>query len=55
MKISKRTIAILNNFSTINQSIIIKPGKKIETISNVKDTFARANVEEEFSSSSFNL
>jgi len=48
MKLSKRTLAILNNFATINQSIVINPGKKVETISNVKDTFARAEVDEEF-------
>ena len=47
MKLSKRTLAILNNFASINQSIIIKPGKKLETISNVKDTFAHAEIEEE--------
>lgn len=50
MKLSKRTLAILSNFSTINQSIVIKPGNKVETISNVKDTFARADVEEAFPS-----
>jgi hypothetical protein len=48
MKISKRTLAILKNFSSINQSIVIKPGTKLETISNVKDTFAKADAEETF-------
>lgn len=48
MKLSKRTQAILNNFALINQSIIVKPGSKIETISNVKDTFAKVDVEEQF-------
>jgi hypothetical protein len=48
MKLSKRTLAILKNFASINQSIIIKPGKRLETISNVKDTFAKAESEETF-------
>ena len=48
MKLSKQTLAILKNFSTINQSIVIKPGNKIETISNVKDVFADATIEETF-------
>ena len=48
MKLSKRTLAILKNFSSINQSIVIKPGNKLETISNVKDTFAKTESEETF-------
>lgn len=48
MKLSKRTLAILKNFAGINQSIVIKPGSKIETISNVKDLYARADVDETF-------
>ena len=48
MQLSKRTIAILKNFSTINQSILIKPGKELNTISNVKDIFAKASIDEEF-------
>lgn len=48
MKLSKRTQAILKNFAGINQSIVIKPGNKIETISNVKDVFAKAEIEENF-------
>lgn len=48
MKISKKTLSILKNFSTINQSIVIKPGNIIETISNVKDMFAKVEVEEVF-------
>lgn len=50
MKLSKRTQAILKNFASINQSIVIKPGKIIQTISNVKDVFAKAEIEEEFPS-----
>ena len=48
MKRSKRTQAILKNFAGINQSIIIKPGNKLQTISNVKDVFAKADIEEQF-------
>ena len=33
MKLSKKTLAILKNFATINQSIVVKPGSKLETIS----------------------
>lgn len=48
MKLSKRTQAILKNFAGINQSIVIKPGNNLETISNVKDVFAKAVIEETF-------
>jgi len=41
MKISKRTLGILKNFATINQSIVISEGNTIETISNVKDIIAK--------------
>lgn len=48
MKLSTRSLAIMKNFSLINQSIVIKPGNKLETISNVKDSFAKAEIEESF-------
>jgi len=48
MKLSKRTQAILKNFASINQSIVINPGNLIQTISNVKDIFAKAEIEETF-------
>lgn len=48
MKLSKPTLATLKNFSTINQSIVIKPGNIIETISNVKDIYAKSSIEETF-------
>ncbi len=51
MKLSKKTLAILKNFATINQSISVKPGNKLETISNVKDIFAKVEVEETFETS----
>lgn len=48
MKLSKRTQSILKNFAGINQSIVINPGNKLQTISNVKDIFAKAEIEETF-------
>lgn len=51
MKLSNKTINILKNFATINQSIVIKPGNSLQTISNVKDTFAKATIEETFDKS----
>ena len=48
MKLSKRTQAILKNFAGINQSIVINPGNVLQTISNVKDVFAKAEIEETF-------
>jgi hypothetical protein len=51
MKLSKQTLAILNNFSDINQSIYIQAGKKIRTISVMKNILAECQVEEEFAKS----
>lgn len=48
MKLSENTINILKNFSSINQSILIKAGSRIRTISVMKNIFAEADVEEEF-------
>lgn len=48
MKISKKTLSILKNFAGINQSIVVKSGNVLQTISNVKDVFAKAEVEENF-------
>ena len=50
MQISKQTLDILDNFSEINSSILIKPGNKLETISEMKNILAIANVTENFSS-----
>ena len=46
--ISKETIDLLQNFSTINKSIVIKPGKEIQTLSLNKNILATANVQESF-------
>lgn len=48
MKLSQDTITILKNFSTINQSIIFKPGNVIRTISPQKTVMASATVPDEF-------
>ena len=48
MKISKKTLDILKNFSEINQSILIKKGKKLKTVSALKNILAHAVVEEDF-------
>jgi hypothetical protein len=48
MKLSEKTITILKNFSSINQSILIKEGSRIRTISVLKNILAEAEVTEEF-------
>ena len=48
MKISNKTLDILKNFSEINQSILIKAGKKLKTVSALKNILAHADVEETF-------
>ncbi len=48
MKISNKTLDILKNFSEINQSILIKTGKKLKTVSTLKNILAHAEVEEDF-------
>lgn len=48
MKLSDNTITILKNFSSINQSILIKEGSKIKTISILKNIYAEAEVSEQF-------
>ena len=46
--ISKKTLDLLKNFSTINSNILIRPGNKISTISGVKNIMAEAEVDETF-------
>ena len=48
MKISTKTLDVLKNFSEINQSILIKKGKKLKTVSTLKNILAHAEVEEDF-------
>lgn len=48
MKLSAKTIAILQNFSTINPSILVKPGSTLKTISAQKTVMASAEIDEVF-------
>ena len=48
MKLSDNTITILKNFSSINQSILIRKGSKISTMNILKNIYSEANVEEDF-------
>jgi len=48
MKLSDNTLSILKNFSSINQSILVKQGSKLRTISVMKNILAEANVSENF-------
>ena len=48
MKLSPETITILKNFSSINQSILVKSGSKLSTISVMKNILAEAEVKESF-------
>jgi hypothetical protein len=48
MKISDNTLNVLKNFSTINQSIAIKQGNTLRTISEAKNILAQAVVNEAF-------
>ncbi|WLW37577.1 sliding clamp DNA polymerase accessory protein [Synechococcus phage S-8S53] len=48
MKLSNNTTNILKNFSQINQSILIKQGNKLKTISVMKNILAEAEIEEDF-------
>ena len=47
MKLSDKTINLLKNFSTINQSILFKQGSRLRTISVMKNILAEATITEE--------
>ena len=47
MKLSDRTINLLKNFSSINQSILFKEGNSLRTISVMKNILAEANIAED--------
>lgn len=48
MKLSDSTIDILKNFADINQSLLFRQGKKLRTISVMKNILAEVEVVEEF-------
>ena len=37
MNLSSDTVAVLKNFSDINQNILVKPANKVQTISTMKN------------------
>jgi len=48
VKISKRTLDILKNFSTINSGILVNEGNLLTTLSSTKNILAEARVDETF-------
>ena len=50
MNLSSDTVAVLKNFSDINQNILVKPGNKVQTISTMKNILAEAEISEKFDS-----
>ena len=48
MNLSSDTLDILKNFSDINQNFLVKPGKKLQTISTMKNILAEADISEDF-------
>ena len=47
MKLSEKTVNLLKNFASINQSILFKQGKSLRTISVMKNILAEANIDED--------
>tara|TARA_Y100001970_G_scaffold54739_1_gene69422 strand:- start:2332 stop:3000 length:669 start_codon:yes stop_codon:yes gene_type:complete len=47
MKLSDKTLTLLKNFSSINQSILFKEGSSLRTISVMKNILAEATISEE--------
>ena len=48
MKLSDNTVALLKNFAGINNSILVKQGNRLRTISVAKNILAEADITEEF-------
>ena len=49
MKLSEKTLTVLKNFAGINNSILVKQGTQLRTISVAKNILAEAEIDEEFS------
>jgi len=49
MNLSDKTLTILKNFAGINNSILVKQGNSLRTISVAKNILAEARIDEEFS------
>ena len=47
MKLSDSTLSLLKNFSTINQSILFRQGRRLRTMSVMKNILAEATIDEE--------
>jgi hypothetical protein len=48
MKLSDNTLTVLKNFANINNSILVKQGTRLRTISVAKNILAEADITEEF-------
>jgi hypothetical protein len=48
MFLTSETVSVLKNFATINQSILIKKGKKLRSMSAMKNILVEAEITEEF-------
>ena len=48
MKLSQKTLTVLKNFAGINNSILVKGGKQLRTMSVAKNILGEAQIEEEF-------
>ena len=48
MFLSTDTVQVLKNLSTINQSVLIKSGKKLRSMSVMKNILVEADITEEF-------
>ena len=48
MKLSDNTLTVLKNFASINNSILVKKGTHLRTISVAKNILAEADIAEEF-------
>ena len=49
MKLSDKTLTVLKNFAGINNSILVKQGNSLRTMSVAKNILAEATIDEEFS------
>ena len=48
MKLSEKTLTVLKNFAGINNSILVKQGTQLRTMSVAKNILAEAEIDEEF-------
>jgi hypothetical protein len=48
MQLSEKTLTVLKNFAKFNENILIEEGSVLKTMTNQKNVFATATIEEEF-------